>query len=86
MAKSRKREAMPAAASDAGAPQYAGVTTAAASEQERIAERAYQKYVERGGRDGRDLDDWLEAERELARSDSPLEHALSERNLSVRDQ
>lgn len=70
MAKSRKRDAMPAVASDAGAPQYAGATTAAAPERAQIAERAYQKYVERGGSDGRDLDDWLEAERELARSES----------------
>jgi Protein of unknown function (DUF2934) len=30
-----------------------------------IAEAAYQRYLERGGSDGRDFDDWLEAEREL---------------------
>lgn len=30
-----------------------------------IAEAAYQRYLERGGADGRDFDDWLEAEREL---------------------
>ncbi len=28
---------------------------------QRIAVRAYELYQERGGRDGRDLDDWLEA-------------------------
>jgi len=27
--------------------------------------RAYQLYVERGGADGEDLGDWLQAEREL---------------------
>ena len=27
--------------------------------------RAYQRYLERGGGDGKDFDDWLEAEREL---------------------
>jgi hypothetical protein len=32
---------------------------------ERIARRAYQRYEERGREDGRDLDDWLEAEREI---------------------
>jgi hypothetical protein len=32
---------------------------------ERIAHRAYQRYEERGREDGRDLDDWLEAEREV---------------------
>lgn len=30
-----------------------------------IAEAAYLLYLERGGVDGRDFDDWLEAEREL---------------------
>jgi DUF2934 family protein len=30
-----------------------------------IAEAAYQRYLQRGSADGRDFDDWLEAEREL---------------------
>ena len=30
-----------------------------------IKDRAYYKYLERGGQDGRDLDDWLEAEKEV---------------------
>jgi len=32
---------------------------------EDIARRAYELYESRGGGHGRDLDDWLEAEREL---------------------
>jgi Protein of unknown function (DUF2934) len=32
---------------------------------EEIALRAYQIYVERGGAHGQDVDDWLQAEREL---------------------
>ena len=32
---------------------------------ERIAERAYRKFLARGGRHGNDLRDWFEAEREL---------------------
>jgi hypothetical protein len=32
---------------------------------EEIAEAAYHRYLSRGGRDGADFDDWLEAEREL---------------------
>jgi hypothetical protein len=32
---------------------------------EKIRLRAYEKYIERGGTDGRDLDDWMQAEREL---------------------
>lgn len=35
---------------------------------EQIAERAYQRYVERGGEPGREVEDWLEAERELRQS------------------
>lgn len=30
-----------------------------------IADRAYQRYEERGRQDGRDVDDWLASEREL---------------------
>jgi hypothetical protein len=32
---------------------------------ERIARRAYERFEERGREHGRDLEDWLEAEREL---------------------
>jgi hypothetical protein len=32
---------------------------------EEIAARAYALYLERGAVDGHDLDDWLDAEREL---------------------
>jgi hypothetical protein len=43
---------------------------------ERITERAYQLHQERGGSHGRDLEDWLEAERMIlseqnGRSDTP---------------
>jgi hypothetical protein len=33
---------------------------------ERVAERAYELYLARGGSDGQDFDDWLAAERELS--------------------
>ena len=32
-----------------------------------IAQEAYLRYLRRGASDGRDFDDWLEAERELRR-------------------
>ena len=32
---------------------------------EQIARRAYEIYLQRGGEGGRDLDDWVEAERQL---------------------
>ena len=34
---------------------------------DRVARRAYEIFQQRGGQPGRDLDDWLEAERELGR-------------------
>ena len=33
---------------------------------ERIAARAYELYLARGGSDGQDFEDWLAAERELS--------------------
>ena len=36
---------------------------------EAIRRRAYQRYLARGGQDGTDFEDWLEAERELKRGD-----------------
>ncbi len=32
---------------------------------EEIAEAAYHRFLRRGGQDGGDFDDWVEAEREL---------------------
>jgi hypothetical protein len=34
---------------------------------ERIAARAYELYLQRGGGDGRAAEDWFEAEREVSR-------------------
>jgi hypothetical protein len=47
------------------ASQHSGGTAAATIDRERIANRAYERYMARGGADGQDLQDWLEAEREL---------------------
>jgi len=33
--------------------------------EEMISTRAHQRYIERGGEDGQDVDDWLTAEEEL---------------------
>ena len=32
-----------------------------------IAQAAYERYLKRGGSDGGDFDDWIEAERDLSR-------------------
>jgi len=50
---------------DNGAPQNGGGTPAATIDRDLLAQRAYELYLARGGEDGRDLEDWLTAEREL---------------------
>jgi hypothetical protein len=42
---------------------------------DQVARRAYERYEARGREDGRDIEDWLEAERELRRSSSPIDTA-----------
>ena len=49
----------------ATAPQSSGDTTAADIDRERVAQRAYELYLARGGGDGMAMEDWLAAEREL---------------------
>jgi Protein of unknown function (DUF2934) len=48
------------------AQQKAAARPAASPAHGEIARRAYLLYLERGGGDGRELEDWLRAERELA--------------------
>jgi hypothetical protein len=60
---SRTKTATDAAEKAADTPRPAA-TTESPSE-EAIRERAYQRYLERGGGHGLDFEDWLEAEREL---------------------
>jgi hypothetical protein len=43
----------------------AGESMMAQPSYDQIAEAAYQRYLSRGGADGHDLDDWIEAERQL---------------------
>ena len=40
-------------------------STAHSPSYDEIAEAAYHRYLKRGGGDGQDFDDWVEAEREL---------------------
>ena len=47
------------------APQPVGDPPAGAPDRQRIATRAYELYLARGRASGRELDDWLAAEREL---------------------
>jgi hypothetical protein len=50
------------------APPNAGDTTAGNINRERVARRAYELYLARGGADGMAMEDWLAAERELTQS------------------
>lgn len=49
---------------DNGVSQSAG-TRSATIDRDACAQRAYELYLARGRADGRDLEDWLTAEREL---------------------
>ena len=60
MAKTRKRTDSASVIDD---PAYSGENEVP---RDRIAMRAYELYLARGGADGGDFDDWLEAEREVA--------------------
>jgi hypothetical protein len=42
---------------------------------EEIELHAYQIYMERGGADGQDVEDWLQAERELVERSRPAQKA-----------
>ena len=50
-------------------PQAPAVATIRAVEPDAVARRAYELFQERGCKPGRDLDDWLRAERELKTSE-----------------
>jgi Protein of unknown function (DUF2934) len=58
---------------DFGSPASPGSSNGDAQsiDRERVASRAYELYVARGGRDGQDVDDWLTAERELSEGTKP---------------
>ena len=63
MAKSRKRSE--ASASTKGSSGKAATHGNGAQDNDRVARRAYELYLARGGSHGSDWDDWLAAEREL---------------------
>jgi DUF2934 family protein len=57
MAKTKKRKNR--------APENAGGTALADIDPELLRQRAYERYLARGGEHGHDLDDWLAVEQEL---------------------
>jgi len=74
MADPRGQRAITRERSKREAPQSAAAVTSEESRTARIAARAFERYEGRGGEDGRDMEDWLEAEREIDRaSERPAE-------------
>jgi hypothetical protein len=64
MAKHKRNE-------DAPPPPTARNESRPTDERDRVAQRAYELYMARGGGDGQDLDDWLLAEGELRGRSGP---------------
>jgi len=54
-------------------PSPLAASSGAGPSDEDIRARAYQRYLDRGGSDGTDFEDWLTAERELKASKSKSE-------------
>ncbi|MBB4064846.1 DUF2934 domain-containing protein [Gellertiella hungarica] len=50
--------------------------------EERIRERAYSLWIEQGQPEGRDLEHWMEAERNVGGEEAPQPREMDE-NLSV---
>lgn len=66
MAKSRRKSGdSGTATATATLPQSVGDTTVSEPDRDRIAARAYELYLARGGSHGLDMEDWLVAEREV---------------------
>lgn len=59
----RRTTAQPAKAADSNRGPNSGAAISPSPDE--IAEAAYHRYLSRGGSDGGDFGDWLEAEREL---------------------
>jgi hypothetical protein len=48
-----------------GTPMLAEELNTTTSQDDSVAKRAYERYLERGSEHGRDQEDWFEAEREI---------------------
>ena len=64
-AKSKEHQNVKSQATSASQGEAVNTSAADSPPREEIRIRAYEIYMERGGEPGHDLDDWLQAEREL---------------------
>jgi hypothetical protein len=62
-----QEQAMQASPQPVEAAQTQGITQDGSVSPDDVARRAYDLYQQRGSGDGGDLDDWLQAERDLQR-------------------
>ena len=53
--------------------------------EERIRRRAYELYVQRGSQSGSELDDWLQAEKEIRRVEDEVIDEASEESFPASD-
>ena len=67
MSSKPKRNAITEPQATSTQAQTGEVSVGNSARDEQIRRRAYEIYLERGKQPGRDLDDWLKAERELER-------------------
>jgi len=65
--KSKENESTGPHAIPAHAEETGVATVGSSARDEEIRRRAYEIYLERGEQTGREVDDWLQAERELER-------------------
>jgi hypothetical protein len=70
---------MPAAAR---AKELPGITL---SLEERIRQRAYELYLQRGNQPGSEVDDWLQAEEEIQRAEEATIDEASEESFPASD-
>ncbi len=63
-------------ASRARSPQKSKIEPEKLPLEARIRERAHEIYLERGGQDGTELDDWLQAEQEILGTESKISGAM----------
>jgi len=55
------------------------------SVEERIRKRAHELYLQRGNQPGSDLDDWLQAEKEIRRAEEEAIDEASEESFPASD-
>jgi hypothetical protein len=63
--KTRQKAARPARARTPKNGANGGLRETSAPNEDDIRVRAYHRFLERGGEDGRDFDDWVAAEKDL---------------------